>query len=121
MGNKIQTLAAIAGIFGLLVAVLALMRDTFDYKVPWIPVPWIPVQSNTPTPNSQDSGISKTGVAIVFDPPSNVRKSPNEEILCSIREKKTINVYGSTGSWYWTDICGTMEVIDSSQVTFQPK
>jgi hypothetical protein len=116
MGNKIQTFAAIAGIFGLLVAVLALMRDTFDYKVPWIPV-----QSNTPTPTSQDSGISKTGVAIVFDPPSNVRKSPNEEILCSIREKKTINVYGSTGSWYWTDICGTMGVIDSSQVTFQPK
>jgi hypothetical protein len=116
MGNKIQTLAAIAGIFGLLVAVLALMRDTFDYKVPWIPV-----QSNTPTPISQDSGISKTGVAIVFDPPSNVRKSPNEEILCSVRERKTISIYGSTGSWYWTDICGTMGVIDSSQVTFQPK
>lgn len=116
MGNKIQSLAAIAGIFGLLVAVLALMRDTFDYKVSWIPV-----QSNTPTPISQDNGISKTGIAIVFDPPSNVRKSPNEEILCSVQEKKTINVYGSTGSWYWTDICGTMGVIDSSQVTFRPK
>jgi hypothetical protein len=38
MGNKIQTLAAVAGIFGLLVAVLALMRDAFDYKVPWIPL-----------------------------------------------------------------------------------
>jgi hypothetical protein len=116
MGNKIQTLAAIAGIFGLLVVVLALMRDTFDYKIPWITV-----QSNTPKATSQDSSISKTGVAIVFDPPSNVRKSPNGEILCSVREKKTINVYSSTGSWHWTDICGTMGVIDSSQVTFQPE
>lgn len=80
MGNKIQVLAAIAGIFGLIMGVLALMRDTFDYKVPWILV-----QGNASTPNSQDSGISKTGVAIVFDPPSNIRKSPNEEILCSVR------------------------------------
>jgi hypothetical protein len=85
MGNKIQTLAAIAGIFGLLVVVLALMRDTFDYKIPWITV-----QSNTPKATSQDSSISKTGVAIVFDPPSNVRKSPNGEILCSVREKRRL-------------------------------
>jgi hypothetical protein len=97
------------------VGVLAL-RDTFDYEISWIAG-----QNNPPAPNSQDSGISKTGVVIVFDPPSNIRKYPNEEILCSVREKKTINIYGSTGSWYWTDICGTMSVIDSSQVTFQPK
>ena len=115
-GDKLQTLAAVAGIFGLLIAVLALMRDTFDYKIPWISA-----QNNTPTPILQDNSISKTGVAIVFDPPSNIRKSPNEEILCSVREKKTINIYGSTGTWYWTDICGTMGVIDSSKVTFQPK
>lgn len=80
-----------------------------------------PTQPKNPSLSS-DSGISKTGVAIVFDPPSNVRKSPNaEEILCSVREKKTISIYNSTGSWYWTDVCGTMGVIDSSQVTFQPK
>jgi hypothetical protein len=66
MVNKIQTLAAMVSIFSLLVAVLALMRDTF-------------------------------------------------------REKKMINVYSSTASWYWTDICVTMGVTDSSQVTFQSK
>jgi hypothetical protein len=51
MVNKIQTLAAITVILGLLVAVLALIRDTFDDKVPWIAV-----QSNTPTTTSQDNG-----------------------------------------------------------------
>jgi hypothetical protein len=64
------------------VGVLAL-RDTFDYEISWIAG-----QNNPPAPNSQDSGISKTGVVIAFDPPSNIRKYPNEEILCSVREKR---------------------------------
>jgi hypothetical protein len=85
MGNKIQTLAAIAGIFGLLVAVPVLMRDTFDYKVPWIPA-----QSNTPTLTSQDSGILKTGVAIVFDPPSNVRKSQTKRYYARFERKRRL-------------------------------
>lgn len=116
MDKKIQTLAAIAGILGLLVAILALFRDTFDYKFPWALT-----QSNNLLQASRHRGVSKSGVAIVFDPPSNIRKAPNQEILCSVQEKKTIPIYGSTGSWYWTDTCGTMGVIDSSQVTFQSK
>ena len=73
-------------------------------------------KGSSPTPPS--SNVSKTGVAIVFDPPSNVRKSPNGEILCSVRERTTINIYGSTGAWYYTDICGKTGVIHSSQITF---
>jgi len=56
--------------------------------------------------------------AVVFDPPSNVRTAPNGPILCSVRERITINIYGSTGSWYYTDACGTTGVIDSSQLQF---
>jgi hypothetical protein len=58
-------------------------------------------------------------VASVFAPPSNVRKSPNGEILCSVSQKKLINLYGTIGSWYYTDICGSMGVIDASQISLQ--
>ncbi len=77
------------------------------------PVSQIPLKSN-PT-----SATSRTGVAIVFDPPSNVRESPDGAILCSVRQKTTINIYGSTSSWYYTDVCGNMGVIDFSQITFK--
>ena len=61
---------------------------------------------------------SRVGTAIVFDPPSNVRVSPNGDILCSVRGRSTINIYGSVGSWYYTDVCGSIGVIHSSQVRF---
>lgn len=75
---------------------------------------------SVPTPTRLTPQIYKAEVAIVFDPPSNVRQSPNGNFLCSIRERTTINIYSSTGDWYYTDICGTMGVIHSSQITFQP-
>ncbi|MGE5656812.1 MAG: hypothetical protein ACM37W_09360 [Actinomycetota bacterium] len=56
--------------------------------------------------------------AVVFDPPSNVRKYPNGEILCSVRSRTTINIYGSIGEWYYTDACGQIGVIHSGQVKF---
>jgi len=61
---------------------------------------------------------SSAGAAIVFDPPSNVRSSANGEILCSVRERMTINIYGSTSGWYYTDVCGPMGVIHRSQIRF---
>ncbi len=64
------------------------------------------------------SSTARTGIASVFDPPSNVRISPNGPILCSIRERSTVNVYGSAGPWYYTDICGETGVIHSSQIRF---
>jgi len=61
---------------------------------------------------------SRVRSAIVFDPPSNVRASPNGSILCAVRERSTINLYGSVGSWYYTNVCGTMGVIHSGQIRF---
>jgi hypothetical protein len=56
--------------------------------------------------------------ALVFDPPSNVRASPNGEILCSVDASTYINIYENSGSWYRTDACGQIGVIDSSQIRF---
>ncbi|WP_071839444.1 MULTISPECIES: hypothetical protein [Microcystis] len=33
-------------------------------------------------------------------------------------KSRTINIYGSVGSWYYTDVCGEMGVIHSSQIKF---
>lgn len=56
--------------------------------------------------------------AIVFAPPSNVRVSPNGNILCTVRSRTTVDTYGSIGDWYYTDVCGQMGVIHSSQIRF---
>jgi hypothetical protein len=61
---------------------------------------------------------SRIATAIVFSPPSNVRTSPNGNIICSVRERRNINIYGSVGSWYYTDVCGEMGLIHSSQIKF---
>ena len=68
--------------------------------------------------SSASPGESTSSTAVVFNPPSNVRTAPNGDILCSIRQPTTINIYGSTGEWYYTDACGTTGVIHSSQIKF---
>ena len=55
-------------------------------------------------------------LAVVFAPPSNVRTSPNGPILCTLEQAGNLNIYGSTGSWYYTDACGPFGVIHASQV-----
>jgi hypothetical protein len=61
---------------------------------------------------------SQAGVAIVFDPPSNVRSTPNGQILCSVRTRGSINIYGQEGEWYVTDFCGPRGFIHRSQIRF---
>jgi hypothetical protein len=67
---------------------------------------------------SSSNSSSSSRKAFVFDPPSNVRTSPNGSILCSVRTQTTINVYDSVNSWYYTDVCGRSGVIHSSQIRF---
>ncbi|WP_211517497.1 hypothetical protein [Geitlerinema sp. PCC 9228] len=54
--------------------------------------------------------------AVVFDPPSNVRAYPNGDIICSVRQQNTINLYGNDGEWYYTDACGSIGMIHQSQI-----
>lgn len=68
--------------------------------------------------SSSSSNTSSSRKAFVFDPPSNVRTSPNGSILCSVTDPTTINVYGAVDSWYYTDVCGRTGVIHSSQIRF---
>jgi hypothetical protein len=61
---------------------------------------------------------------VVFDPPSNVRISPNGAILCWVNDPIKINTYGQVsgkgGLWYYTDICGEQRgVIHYSQIEFK--
>lgn len=62
--------------------------------------------------------------ALVFDPPSNVRDVPNGRIICSVKKRTRIRIIGITGvydengTWYYTDVCGRIGVIHSSQIRF---
>lgn len=60
--------------------------------------------------------------AYVFDPPSNVRATPNGTIQCSVKQTQYVNVLGtsSDGAWYLTDYCGSTGYIHNSQVV-QPE
>ncbi len=64
--------------------------------------------------------------ARVFSPPSNVRMEPDGAILCTLPRKTTITTYGqynyrrdndhNGGDWLYTDSCGKLGVIHSSQI-----
>ena len=61
---------------------------------------------------------SDSGRALVFDPPSNVRATPNGAVLCSIRSRQHINVYARSGQCYETDYCGGTGYIHQGQLRF---
>jgi hypothetical protein len=54
----------------------------------------------------------------VFAPPSNVRALPDGKVLCTIQQGIRINTYGAyeKGDWLYTNACGKLGVIHSSQV-----
>lgn len=64
------------------------------------------------------SSISNQRTAIVFAPPSNIRKKPNGEIICSVRKKKSINILGEKNGWFRTDACEKEGFIHKSQIEF---
>ncbi|WP_246140398.1 hypothetical protein [Euhalothece natronophila] len=71
------------------------------------------------TSGNGQSPTSSQGVARVFDPPSNVRETPNGRIICSVRQVTMIDLYGSpSNGWYQTDVCGPMGYIHHSQIEF---
>jgi hypothetical protein len=56
--------------------------------------------------------------ARVFAPPSNVRFEPEGRTICTIQNKTQITTYGAyeKGDWFYTDACGKLGVIHSSQI-----
>lgn len=68
---------------------------------------------------------SSVRTAVIIDPPSNIRATPNGTVICVARSRGTVvNILGSTGisdsngTWYYTDYCGRQGVIHSSQIRF---
>jgi serine/threonine-protein kinase len=60
--------------------------------------------------------VAQSSEVFVYDPPSNVRKTPNGQIICSVKTPTTIKTYGYTNGWYQTNFCGSDGYIHESQV-----
>lgn len=69
--------------------------------------------------NSLRANAQTAGTAVIFDPPSNIRVTPNGAVLCSVRSVQTIDVYGSYDGWYKTDVCGDWGYIYRDQIRLQ--
>ncbi len=82
----------------------------------------VSVLVTTDDPDVSDPGINNPDAvqtALVYDPSSNVRETPNGYILCSIDTRAYINIYGHyMDDWYSTDACGVLGVIHISQIQF---
>lgn len=67
-----------------------------------------------------DDQREDTGYLLVYDPPSNVRSSPNGAVQCVIDTMRVIRVYSEPrNGWYFTDACPNGRggnVINESQV-----
>lgn len=54
-----------------------------------------------------DGTREDTGYMLVFDPPSNVRSSPNGPVKCTIENMRVVAVYPEPrGDWFSTSACG---------------
>ncbi|MFM6395536.1 hypothetical protein, partial [Planktothrix sp.] len=73
---------------------------------------------NSQSNQSQPSQRTRERTWIVYDPPSNVRYSPNGEVLCTIRDKRRVWVSGNpVNGWYRTPACeGADGWIHESQI-----
>ena len=72
-----------------------------------------------PVSQSSTAIAQSPSQAVIFDPPSNVRRTPNGQIICSIKAVTSIYVYGYTNGWYGTSVCGSDGYIHESQIRFQ--
>lgn len=66
-------------------------------------------------PVSLSSSFSRSE-GVIFAPPSNIRETPNGNIICTIRSIININLLGFQQGWYQTDVCGRLGYIHESQV-----
>jgi serine/threonine protein kinase, bacterial len=64
------------------------------------------------------TGLEPASLAVVHDPPSNVRVTPAGALLCKIHSRKTITVGQPSGDWYSTSACGPIGFIHRGQIQF---
>ncbi|AUZ05537.2 hypothetical protein ADP71_20900 [Vitreoscilla sp. C1] len=78
-----------------------------------------------PSVQAQPRGVDnpdKVGLmGWVHTPPTNIRSAPNGKIQCVVRREGYIRLFGSSGvqdsngEWYYTDYCGKMGMIHTTQ------
>jgi hypothetical protein len=58
-------------------------------------------------------------LAVIFNPPTNIRKTPNGKVICTITELRVIAISGSgpSNGWYRTNACG-YGYVHQSQLRF---
>jgi hypothetical protein len=54
--------------------------------------------------------------AQVLSPPSHVRMGPKDEIICTLQTSQSITTYGHYEDWVYTNACGKLGLIHSSQI-----
>ncbi len=54
--------------------------------------------------------------AQVFSPPSHVRMGPTDAIICTLQTSQSITTYGHYQDWLYTNACGKLGLIHSSQI-----
>jgi len=76
------------------------------------------IAMNSQSNQSQPSQQTREKTWIVYDPPSNVRYSPNGEVLCTIPDKRRVQIRGNAvNGWYPTPACqGADGWIHESQI-----
>jgi gas vesicle protein len=74
------------------------------------------------TPPDVDTENWNGDIWQVPNPPSNIRTAPDRRILCTVKDKANINLRGTSnikdknGEWLYTDYCGKIGFIHSTQV-----
>jgi serine/threonine-protein kinase len=66
-----------------------------------------------------NSSVAQNVQAVIYAPPSNVRATPNGQVICRITAVTRINTYSYNKGWYRTDVCGRNGYIHESQVRFE--
>lgn len=73
----------------------------------------------------QNSGpLPPSTSALIVDPPTNIRATPNGKVVCVISSRTWIGIVNSpsiadkNGVWYRTSACGGIALVHSSQISF---
>lgn len=65
-----------------------------------------------------------SGSAMIIDPPTNIRLTPNGKVLCVVGSRTLVpiamspGILDKNGVWYRTTACGTVGLVHSSQISF---
>ena len=70
-----------------------------------------------PAPISEiETGTQAPKEAVVFDPPTNLRASPNGAIILSIKQKRRVEIIRQEGDWFFVRVDNFRGYIHKNQL-----